>query len=140
MQTDEAFNEATMRAIKHFNVPVYGLPNTLHETGAAKHGIPFIPEAFVDLNYSDSGHLLGVSQSNPMTPEYIHGVVKTLGQTGNLPSVTGKELDIGVKGGTFSVCIHSDFERCVDNLKAARRAVDEVNKERYTLERESTST
>jgi UPF0271 protein len=132
MQTDEAFNDATMRAIKHFNVPLYGLPNTLHQTGAAKHGIPFIPEAFVDLNYSNAGHLLGVAQSNPMTPEYIYGVTKKLGTTGVLPSVTGEELDIGVKGGPFSVCIHSDFEKCVENLKAARRAVDEVNAELYT--------
>ena len=132
MQTDEAFNDATMRAIKHFNVPLYGLPNTLHQTGAAKHGIPFIPEAFVDLNYSNAGHLLGVAQSNPMTPEYIYGVTKTLGTTGVLPSVTGEELDVGVKGGPFSVCIHSDFEKCVENLKAARRAVNEVNAELYT--------
>ena len=131
MQTDEAFNDATMRAIKHFNVPLYGLPNTLHQTGAAKHGIPFIPEAFVDLNYSNEGHLLGVAQSNRMTPDDIYRVTKTLGRTGILPSVTGDELDIGVKGRAFSVCIHSDFEKCVENLAAARRAVDEVNAELY---------
>ena len=134
MQTDEAFNDATMRAIKRFNVPLYGLPNTLHELGAKKHGIPFIPEAFVDLNYSKTGHLLGVSGSREMGPEEIYEVTRGLARMGGVPSVD-KEVwvDLGVKGGPFSVCIHSDFEGCLGNLQAARWAVDEVIGEMYTV-------
>jgi UPF0271 protein len=134
MQTDETFNDATMRAIKRFNVPLYGLPNTLHESGAKKHGIEFIPEAFVDLNYSPRGHLLGVSDSRSMHPEEIYEVTRGLARMGEVPSVD-KEVwvDLGVKGKPFSVCIHSDFEGCLGNLKAARRAVDEVNGEMYTV-------
>ena len=134
MQTDEAFNDATMKAIKRFNVPLYGLANTLHESGAKKHGIDFIPEAFVDLNYSPQGQLLGVSDSRSMDPEEIYEVTSGLARRGGVPSVDkGRWVDLGVKGRPFSVCIHSDFEGCLGNLKAARRAVDEVNGEVWTV-------
>jgi UPF0271 protein len=134
MQTDETFNDATMRAIKRFNVPLYGLPNTSHESGAKKHGIEFVPEAFIDLNYSPAGHLLGVSDSRKVGSEEMYEVVKKLAKTGGLPSVDKETwVDLGVKGKPFSVCIHSDFEGCLGNLEATRRAVDEMNEEMFTV-------
>ncbi|KAJ9104965.1 hypothetical protein QFC19_003762 [Naganishia cerealis] len=132
MQTDETLSDAAMRAIKHFNVPVYGLPGTLHETFAAKYNIPFIPEAFADVNYSNDGVLLGVPGSRKLSPQEIHDVTKQLGMEGVLPSVGHKLIDVGVAGKPFTLCLHSDFAACRENLAAARKAVDAVNEELYT--------
>lgn len=133
MQSDPEINDAAMRAISHFKVPVYGLPGTLHESGAKKYGIPFIPEAFVDVNYDDGARLMGVPGSRKMAPEEIYEVTKDLCHTGSLPSVNHKSVDLhlGGKGSPFTICIHSDFKACRENLAAARKAVDEVNKEMY---------
>jgi len=132
MQNNEEVNDAAMRAMKHFKVPIYGLPNTLHESGASKHSIPFIPEAFVDVNYDNGGVLLGVPGSRKMSTEEIYEVTKRLGKEGILPSVDYKPLDVGVKGKPFTLCLHSDFKACRENVAAARRAVDEVNAEVYS--------
>jgi UPF0271 protein len=131
MQNDETMCDAAMRAIKHFDVPVYGLPSTLHETFAAKYNIPFIPEAFVDVNYSSNGVLLGVPGSRKMSTEEIHDVTKQLGKEGVLPSVDHKLIDVGVGKKPFTLCLHSDFATCRENIAAARKAVDAVNRELY---------
>lgn len=132
MQHDAELNDAAMRAISHFKVPVYGLPGTLHESGARKHNVPFIPEAFVDVNYDDEARLMGVPGSRKMSPEEIYEITKNLCKTGSLPSVNHKSVDLHVGGNPFTICIHSDFKACRENLAAARKAVDEVNKEMYT--------
>ncbi|KAJ9117642.1 hypothetical protein QFC22_004493 [Naganishia vaughanmartiniae] len=131
MQSDETMCDSAMRAIKHFDVPVYGLPGTLHETLAAKYNIPFIPEAFVDVNYSNDGVLLGVPGSRKMSTDEIHDVAKQLGKEGVLPSVDRKLIDVGVSGKPFTLCLHSDFPTCRENMAAARKAVDAVNQELY---------
>ncbi|KAJ9102816.1 hypothetical protein QFC20_004923 [Naganishia adeliensis] len=131
MQREETLCDAAMRAIQHFKVPVYGLPGTLHETMAAKYNIPFVKEAFVDVNYDEEGSLLGVPGSRKMLPEEIYDVTKGLGETGMLPSVKRKMIDVGVKGQPFTMCLHSDFKACRENVAAARRAVDEVNAALY---------
>ncbi|ORY32908.1 hypothetical protein BCR39DRAFT_557462 [Naematelia encephala] len=132
MQNNEDVNDAAMRAIAHFKVPVYGLPNTLHESGAKKYGIPFIPEAFVDVNYTTEGVLLGVPGSRKMSPEEIYVATRSLGKEGLVPSVHHVPVDVGVRGKPFTLCLHSDFKGCRENVAAARRAVDEVNKELYS--------
>ncbi|WVR06189.1 hypothetical protein IAU60_003219 [Kwoniella sp. DSM 27419] len=132
MQNDEAVNDAAMRAIAKFNVPVYGMPNTLHESGAKKYGIPFIPEAFVDVNYDAKGVLLGVPGSRKMSTEEIYQAALAASREGVIPAVDHTPVDIGVKGGPFTICLHSDFKTCRENVAAARKAVDEVNKELYS--------
>lgn len=132
MQDDEAINDAAMRAIATFNVPVYGLPGTLHESGARKYGIPFIPEAFVDVNYSSTGRLLGVPGSRQMSTEEIEAATLQLCREGSIPSVDRTDVDVGVGGGPFTLCLHSDFKTCRENVAAARRAVDAINGEMYS--------
>jgi UPF0271 protein len=131
MQNNEEINDAAMRAIRHFKVPVYGLPGTLHESGAKKYGIPFIPEAFVDVNYTADGTLLGVPGSRKLSSKEIYEVTGRLGREGMIPSVDFVDTDVGVRGEPFTLCLHSDFKTCRDNVAAARRAVNEVNAELY---------
>lgn len=127
MQTDEMISDAAFRAMSHFKVPVYGLPNTLHERMAKKYKIPFIPEAFVDVNYDAKGRLMGVPGSRKMAPEEIYSSTMELSMKGRLPAVDYTPVDVGVADGPFTLCLHSDFKACRENVKAARRAVDEAN-------------
>jgi UPF0271 protein len=72
-----------------------------------------------------------VPGSRKMVPDEIYKVTKQLGREGMLPSVEHKPIDVGVKGKPFTLCLHSDFKTCRENIAAARRAVDEVNQELY---------
>lgn len=132
MQNDEQISDAAFRAMSHFKVPVYGMPNTLHEKMARRYGIPFVPEAFVDVNYDASGKLLGVPGSRKLTPEEIYAATKSLAIDGRIPAVDHTPIDVGVSNGPFTLCLHSDFKTCRENVKAARAAVDEANAKLYT--------
>jgi len=131
MQNDELVSDAAMKAISHFKVPVYGLPGTLHETMAAKYGIPFIPEAFVDVNYDAKGHLLGVPGSRKMDAEEIYEITMKMATEDKIPAADHTMVDVGVSGKPFTLCLHSDFPDCIENVKAARRAVDGANSRLY---------
>jgi UPF0271 protein len=48
-----------------------------------------------------------------------------------VPSVDFKAVDLGVKGTPFTICLHSDFKACRENIRAARKAVDEANQQLY---------
>ena len=128
MQTNETLCDATFKAVSTFKVPIYGLPNTLHESKALEHGVPFIPEAFVDVNYNAQGQLLGVPGSRNMDATEIQQVTKQLATEGRIPAADHTPVDVGVSGGPFTICLHSDFANCIENVKAARKAVDMVNK------------
>lgn len=132
MQSDEQISDGAFRAMSHFKVPVYGLPNTLHEKMAQKYGIPFVPEAFVDVNYDASGKLLGVPGSRNLTSKEIYAATKSLAIDGRIPAVDHTPIDVGVSNGPFTLCLHSDFKTCRENVKAARAAVDEANAKLYT--------
>jgi UPF0271 protein len=132
MQNDEKISDAAFRAMSHFKVPVYGLPNTLHERMAQTYGIPFIPEAFVDVNYDASGKLLGVPGSRKLSSEEIYAATKSLAIDGRIPAVDHTPIDVGVSNGPFTLCLHSDFKTCRENVKAARKAVDEANAKLYS--------
>ena len=133
MQDNEELSDAAMRAIKVFDVPVYGMPNTLHESNAKKYGVPFVPEAFVDVNYTAKGVVLGVPGSRKMNDEEIYSATKRLGQEGMVPAIDHTLIDVGVRDEPFTICLHSDLKGCVEKVTAARKAVDEVNAELYTV-------
>jgi UPF0271 protein len=132
MQSDDTISDAAMKAISHFKVPVYGLPGTLHETKAAKYGVPFVPEAFVDVNYNAKGNLLGVPGSRKMNADDIYRITMQMATESEIPAADYTMVDIGVSGRPFTLCLHSDFPDCIENVKAARKAVDEANAKLYS--------
>jgi UPF0271 protein len=111
---------------------VYGLPGTLHETKAAKYGVPFVPEAFVDVNYNAKGNLLGVPGSRKMNADDIYRITMQMATESEIPAADYTMVDIGVSGRPFTLCLHSDFPDCIENVNAARKAVDEANAKLYS--------
>ncbi|MCO5549797.1 hypothetical protein L7F22_003271 [Adiantum nelumboides] len=133
--SDQAICTAAVEAIKAFNVPMYGLPNTIHETTCASLGVPFVPEIFVDIEYSAEGNLIPPAKSKPISSQECADRVKMVFENDCLPaqqpaqSTNTKSLNL--KGRHFSVCLHSDFKTAVDNVKAVRQVIDNINSNKF---------
>lgn len=72
-----AFLKAQM-TIFGVGIPFLGLAGTLHETVCKEVGLTFIPEVFVDIDYTPGGVLLGVPQSNKPTLDVIRSKVERM--------------------------------------------------------------
>ncbi|PWN34566.1 LamB/YcsF [Meira miltonrushii] len=129
--SDQKICTAAVEAIKAFNVPMYGLPNSIQESTCASLGVPFVPEIFVDIEYSAEGNLIPPAKSKPISPEECAERVRMAFENDHLPAqqpasaTTTKPLNL--KGKHFSVCLHSDFKAAVDNVKAVRQMIDSIN-------------
>jgi LamB/YcsF family len=53
MMRNPAVADAVARVAALFSVPLFGFPHSAHAEAAARHGVPFLPELYVDINYSD---------------------------------------------------------------------------------------
>ncbi|EAQ65115.1 hypothetical protein MED121_10355 [Marinomonas sp. MED121] len=87
-----------------FNVPVFGLSNTLHESVFNARGIEFIPEFFADLDYDNQGGLIITREHDAVSPEQAAEKCFRAVTQGLVTSVDGKEVAVSAK----TICIHSD--------------------------------
>jgi UPF0271 protein len=128
MQRDLKIMEAVLRACAVYGVPVYGSKGAdEEETMCDEKAIVFVAEAYVDLQYDDNKKLLPVSQSVPATPEDVHRRTMSVGMEDEVVNKAGNTIKLGFDGRPLSFCIHSDLPGALDNAKACRRAVDEIN-------------
>ena len=94
-----------------------GLGGTLHEEVAKELGIAFVPELFVDIEYSKEGALIPPAQSKKITPQESAERARKVAETGNNFAQGGGEVNMpefghaanGGKCKPFSICIHSDL-------------------------------
>ncbi|CAO1634818.1 unnamed protein product [Jaminaea pallidilutea] len=130
--TSEEICTAAVRAVKAFGVPFYGLPGTLHEKICSKEGVAFVPEVFVDIEYTADGALIPPAKSKHIEPEesaeravspFLSGSI--LAQSSQTPA------PMPLKGKPYSVCLHSDLPLAVARLKAVRARVDEINAQHF---------
>jgi UPF0271 protein len=102
-----------------FNVPVFGMINTLHDKIYTERGHRMVAEFYVDLDYSDDGALIITREHDAKDPKQAaERAIRAL-QEGKVKSVGGK--DIAVRADT--ICVHSDTPNAVDLAAAVRRAV-----------------
>jgi UPF0271 protein len=127
MQRDAGIMEAVLRACKVFGVPVYACKNEFEKEMCAKFGLPFQEELYVDIDYSPEEKLVSVQQSKMATPELIYERIKRVAEADLRDHNAGGEFKVGFNGGPFSICCHSDMATALENIKAARKAVDEAN-------------
>ncbi|KAI1077943.1 LamB/YcsF [Whalleya microplaca] len=128
VQRDAAILDAVLRAVRVFDVPIYGLPTKQMVEACERIGLKLIPEFYADIDYNEQGELVPVFESVPATPELVSQRIKTFATTGQARTKAGVMVDIPVDKQGFSVCIHSDLPTALDNATAARAAVDEVQK------------
>ncbi|UKA60577.1 5-oxoprolinase subunit PxpA [Arthrobacter sp. FW306-2-2C-D06B] len=121
LSRSEELMDALCDVAEQFNVPVYGLPATCHETTAARRGIPFIGELYVDLDYNADGtvivnrssHVSGIAQAVQRTHRYL--------EEGTIASVTGETVRVRAD----TICIHSDQSNSVELATAVRKALND---------------
>jgi 5-oxoprolinase (ATP-hydrolysing) subunit A len=117
---DEDVARAIAEAVALFNVPVLGMAGTLHEAAYTAKGLTFIPEYYVDLDYTDEGKLIITREHEVKDPvEAARRAVRVAGHR-VATSISGKEFPMRAE----SYCIHSDTPNAVALASAVRAALE----------------
>lgn len=127
MQRDKDIMRAVLTACATFDVPVYGCKNEPQRAMCEQLGIHFQEELYVDIDYSAEGALLPVAKSKKPSPESCASRFRSVVETDSALNVEGSSFQLGFDGIPFSVCIHSDMPTALENAKAVRSVMDQVN-------------
>ena len=128
LQRDPAIMDAVLRAVRVFNVPIYGLPTEQMVEACERAGVPLVPEFFADIDYDAGGNLVPVAKSQPVTSELINRRILKFALKDEVTTQWGTTVKLGFSHKPFSICIHSDLPGALDNATAARNAVEQANK------------
>ena len=101
---DERVANAVVDGAAQFDVPLFGLPNTLHEAVYSARGIAFVAEFFVDLEYDSAGHVIITRSHEAVDAERAAERAYRAVSEGLVRSIDG--VDVAVQPRTL--CIHSD--------------------------------
>ncbi|KAI1759907.1 LamB/YcsF [Hypoxylon sp. FL1150] len=126
IQRDATVRDAVLRAVRIFDVPIYGMATEPMVEACKKIGLELIPEFYPDLNYNEKGQLMPVAESVPATPALVSERISVFADSGKTKAKSGAMVDISVNRQAFSICIHSDLPGASENAIAARQAVDRI--------------
>jgi UPF0271 protein len=98
------------------------LAGTRVEEAAARAKVPFVPEGYVDLDYSADGTLVIERVKQLRDPEATAQRAVRLVSEHRVPTLDGPELEIHAR----SVCVHGDAPNAPQIAAAIRRAFDEA--------------
>lgn len=118
---------AYLEAAKVFNVPVIGAKNYIFEQTAKEMGVDLIQELYVDIDWNRKGCLVPVQQSRDKNPDIIYNDVKQAGIYDKITTFDNEEINLGFGKNPFLLCLHSDMPTALDNIKKARKAINELN-------------
>lgn len=128
MQRDPAICEAVIKACSLWGVPVYGAIGSDEEKALCeKYGLTFIEEGYVDIWTDKNRKLVRVGTGRPATSEDCYKRALSMGMEDSVEALEGGTVKMGFNDKPFSICIHSDMPTALDNAKACRKAIDEVN-------------
>ncbi len=116
---DEAVAHAVADAALQYNVPVFGLADTVHEKVYTQRGLEFRAEFFADLDYDENGKLLITSRHEKVSPEKAALRVSRALKENVVECVSGKDVPIRAD----TVCVHSDTAKASEILLAIRKAL-----------------
>lgn len=116
---DAMIAEGIANAVAIFGVPVLGMAGTLHETVYTDKGLTFIPEYYIDLDYSDEGMLIITREHDAKDPEEAARRAVLVARDGMATSISGKIFPIRSE----SYCIHSDTPNAVALAETVTRAL-----------------
>lgn len=91
--------------------------------------MPFVPEVFVDIEYTPDGKLIPPAKSKSMTPDDCAERVRMVVEQDRLPAQGSDKPTsaFNMQGRPFSVCCHSDMHGATENVAAVRRMIDQLN-------------
>jgi UPF0271 protein len=87
---------------------------------AARAGVPFVPEGYVDLDYDSGGKLVLERAKQRRDPEGTAERALRLVRDHRVPTVDGGDLELDVE----SICVHGDAPNAPEIASAIRRALD----------------
>lgn len=121
--------EAALKAAKALDLPVMGGKSKRYMETAHKFGVPFIQEAYPDLNYTPYGALVKPPPEPKFkkTPQIIQDFVLRAGEADQAIDTEGDIIELGFNGANITFCLHSDIPGVIDNARAARVALDKLN-------------
>lgn len=107
-----------------FDLPLFGLAGTNHQTAAENAGIPFVGEFFADLQYGPVGELIIPRKHSAVDLERCGERLRKAVVEGKVTKTDGAEMQV-----TFeTVCIHSDPPNARDVAATTRAVLDAVNR------------
>jgi len=113
--------EALIAAVKPFEVPIFGLPNSVLQSVARQSGLTFIPEGYMDRAYTNQGTL--VSRSLPgavLNHTAALAQIEQLALSGTVVAIDGTVLDLALR----TICIHADTPDAGNTSKAVRTMLE----------------
>lgn len=123
LASDEDLMREAAQVNLQYEVPFYGLAGTAHERVCADLGVDFVPELYVDLNYSADGSLIIQRKPEQADPEAVKERVRRALAGQPILAVDGSKIDI-----TFSsICVHSDSANAPEVAAAVRTVISELN-------------
>jgi len=96
---------------------------------AARAGVPFAPEGYVDLDYDGGGTLVIERVKQLRDPEATAARAVRLVTEGKVPTLDGGELELEAR----SICVHGDSPNAPEIASAIRRAFESVGIETRPL-------
>ena len=116
---DENVAHAICDAAKHYEVPLLGMKNTVHEKVYTERGISFLAEYYADLEYNDDGSVIITREHESVDPQNAAMRCLRAIEEGKTESVNGKDIEVG----SDCICIHSDTPNAVAVAMVVREAV-----------------
>ena len=106
-----------------FNVPLFGMVGTLHETIYPARGHVFLSEFYADLDYNDAGGLIITREHAPTDEAKAAAACIRAMKEGKVTSIGG--VDVAVRADT--ICVHSDTPNAVALARSVRDAITDFN-------------
>ncbi|GGC81684.1 LamB/YcsF family protein [Tersicoccus solisilvae] len=117
--TDEELMRSICDVARQYDVPVYGLAGTAHESVCADAGVRFVPELYVDLDYGPDGMIVVERTPRPRRPEDVRERVFQAVRRGTVTALDGTDIPVH----PASVCVHSDLPSAVQVARDVRIAL-----------------
>jgi UPF0271 protein len=117
--SDEQLMRSICEVANQYDVPVYGLAGTAHESAAASCGVAFVPEFYVDLEYGEDGKLIVERRPKERTLEIVRARTIQALLEGTVTTAKGTLLPVTVQ----SICVHSDLDAAPAVAKTVRDAI-----------------
>jgi 5-oxoprolinase (ATP-hydrolysing) subunit A len=121
--------EAAARAVASLGADVILLMPPAVAGAAAKAGVPFVPEGYVDLDYDGEGKIVIERAKKTRDPEEMGERAVRLIRDRRVRTTDGGELELHVQ----SICVHGDAPNAPDIARAIRAALESSGVELASL-------
>jgi UPF0271 protein len=126
---DPAYQQAVCEATAALGPDVILLMAPKVAEAAAEHGVPFVPEGYVDLDYDGQGKIVIERVKQLRDPQATAEKALRLIREDKVLSADGTDLDLHVE----SICVHGDAPNASEIARTMRNAFEEAGIEVVSL-------